>query len=394
MLSPENNATSPCNESQCDESASPSSMRDIDNQSRASTREHNNHSPHRNDDISSDDPAEFSSLRSHSSLANISANIELHPQNDALCGGTSKNKFIKRPLNAYMIWTRQERKRILADDPKMKMNEVSKAMGERWKKMSDKEKKPYFELAKKHSEEHKQVLQDHPELQYAPSKKKGPKKAIEGSGKVGVQQQSMADSSSLKSCTATPEASRSTTPRGGAANLIAPQPITQNQVFSPFQSPLASSLQMAQVLAQRVGNTGHFGQTNASAPNSSMPGSILAPAAAFPQAFLPQGFPQRVAATSASILGGISQAGTANSSAGGTRTTPGQMLDLYYTSLCQPAFPNITENPVNPLGMYQPHYFLEQYNQQLAQQQQQQQGSGGQGGGGGNNNANGGGQFG
>ncbi|KAF7636420.1 HMG box domain-containing protein [Meloidogyne graminicola] len=396
MISPENNATSPCNDSQCDESASPSSMRDIDNQSRASTHEHNNHSPQRNDDLSSDDPAEFSSLRSHSSLANISANIELHPQNDALGGGTSKNKFIKRPLNAYMIWTRQERKRILADDPKMKMNEVSKAiqMGERWKKMSDKEKKPYFELAKKYSEEHKQVLQDHPEFQYAPSKKKGPKKAHDGSVKGGgIQQQSMADSSSLKSCTATPEASRSTTPRG-AANLIAPQPISQNQVFSPFQSPLAS--QMAQVLAQRVGNPGgHFGQTNISAPNVSMPGSILTPAGAFPQAFLPQGFPQRVAATSASLLGGISQAGsgvTANSNTGGVRTTPGQMLDLYYTSLCQPAFPNITENPVNPLGMYPPHYFLEQYNQQLTQQQQQQ--GGGQSGGGGNSNTNGGGQFG
>jgi len=101
---------------------------------------------------------------------------------------------------------------------------------------------------------------------------------------------------------------------------------------------------MAQVL-QRVGNTGHFGQPNVSAPNSSMPGSILAPAGTFPQAFLPQGFPQRV--TSASILGGISQSGgsIANSSAGGNRT-PVQMLDLYYNSLCQPAFPNITENPV------------------------------------------------
>jgi len=93
------------------------------------------------------------------------------------------------------------------------------------------------------------ALQDHPELQYAPSKKKGPKKAIDGSVKGGIQQQSLADSSSLKSCTATPEASRSTTPNRGAANLIAPQrklfkkiifknlflAITQNQVFSPFQ---------------------------------------------------------------------------------------------------------------------------------------------------------------
>ena len=112
---------------------------------------------------------------------------------------------------------------------------------------------------------------------------------------------------------------------------------------------------MAQVLAQRVGNTGHFGQTNVSAPNST-PSSILTPAAAFPQAFLPQGFPQRVAATSASILGGISQTGgsiAANSNTGGTRTTPGQMLDLYYTSLCQPAFPNITENPVRFFDMFE-----------------------------------------
>jgi hypothetical protein len=75
-----------------------------------------------------DDPADFASLRSPSSLANISANIELHPQNEAL-GGSSKQKYIKRPLNAYMIWTRQERKRILAEDSKMKMNEVSKAVG-------------------------------------------------------------------------------------------------------------------------------------------------------------------------------------------------------------------------------------------------------------------------
>ena len=62
-----------------------------------------------------------------------------------------------------------------------------------------------------------QALQEHPELQYAPSKKKGPKKE----GKGG-QQQSVADSSSVKSCTATPEASRATTPRG-PAHLIAPQ---------------------------------------------------------------------------------------------------------------------------------------------------------------------------
>lgn len=44
------------------------------------------------------------------------------------CLGSSHQQFIKRPLNAYMIWTRQERRKILTGDPKLKMNEVSKAV--------------------------------------------------------------------------------------------------------------------------------------------------------------------------------------------------------------------------------------------------------------------------
>lgn len=42
--------------------------------------------------------------------------------------GASHQQFIKRPLNAYMIWTRQERRKILSGEPKKKMNEVSKAV--------------------------------------------------------------------------------------------------------------------------------------------------------------------------------------------------------------------------------------------------------------------------
>ncbi|KAL3068366.1 hypothetical protein niasHT_030657 [Heterodera trifolii] len=370
MIASENNHLEPQNgnspegeeESNCGGSASPSSLRDC--HSRASTNEHTNISHHSlHDDNAPPSP----------SLANISTNIELHPHNNAL-GGSSSHKFIKRPLNAYMIWTRQERKRILTDDPKMKMNEVSKAMGEKWKKMSDKEKKPYFEMAKKFSEEHKLVLQEHPELQYAPSKKKVVKKLADG------KQLSVVDSSSVKSCTITPDASRSTTPRG--SNLITPQPVSQSQMFSPFQSP---TVQLAQVLQ------GVRSVTNQAAISSNSPiqNPLLGSASTFPQAFLQShSLPHRVANSSVSLLGGMSQSGTTPVSAA-TRTTPGQMLDLYYTSLCQPAFPSITENPVNPLGMYPSHYLLEQYNQHLSQQQQQQGNNGGTS----NAPANGGGRF-
>lgn len=37
-----------------------------------------------------------------------------------------ESQFIKRPLNAYMIWTQEERKKILAQDPTLKMNDVSR----------------------------------------------------------------------------------------------------------------------------------------------------------------------------------------------------------------------------------------------------------------------------
>lgn len=39
------------------------------------------------------------------------------------------------------------------------------------------------------------------------------------------------------------------------------------------------------------------------------------------------------------------------------------------TSLCQPAFPTITESPSNALNMCQPQYYLEQFNQYAQQQQ-------------------------
>lgn len=110
-------------------------------------------------------------------------------------------------------------------------------------------------------------------------------------------------------------------------------------------------MQLAQVLqGVRSAGAGQFAQTGAT---NAMSNSILGSAPTFPQAFLqPQGFPQRVAASS-NLLSGISQSaiGSASGSASNlaARTTTGQMLDLYYTSLCQPSFPNITENPASQL---------------------------------------------
>uniref|UniRef100_A0A0N4Z701 Sex-determining region Y protein n=1 Tax=Parastrongyloides trichosuri TaxID=131310 RepID=A0A0N4Z701_PARTI len=95
------------------------------------------------------------------------------PGVEMLSGGNgSDQQFIKRPLNAYMIFTRVERKKIMAQDPKKKMFEVSREMGERWKALSDLQKKPFFDLAKKHKELHQSYLKQNPDIAYHPQRKK------------------------------------------------------------------------------------------------------------------------------------------------------------------------------------------------------------------------------
>uniref|UniRef100_A0A7E4ZRT3 Sex-determining region Y protein n=1 Tax=Panagrellus redivivus TaxID=6233 RepID=A0A7E4ZRT3_PANRE len=104
-------------------------------------------------------------------FTDLPSTIEIHPQNGHLQGSSSTQQFIKRPLNAYMIWTVEQRSKIRRA-PRQKMNEISRQMGEVWKKMSDAAKAPYFKQAKKYAEEHKKALKENPNLAYIPSRKK------------------------------------------------------------------------------------------------------------------------------------------------------------------------------------------------------------------------------
>lgn len=74
----------------------------------------------------------------------------------------NSRRYIKRPLNAYMIWTRRARDGILKANPHLKMNEVSKTMGEMWKNMRDEEKKPFFQEAREKAAKHKKVCFEFP----------------------------------------------------------------------------------------------------------------------------------------------------------------------------------------------------------------------------------------
>ncbi|CAD7077030.1 unnamed protein product [Hermetia illucens] len=90
------------------------------------------------------------------------------PYTDATQTKKHSPGHIKRPMNAFMVWSQMERRKICEVTPDLHNAEISKTLGARWQTLTKEQKEPYVQEAEKLRKLHSK---EYPDYKYRPRKK-------------------------------------------------------------------------------------------------------------------------------------------------------------------------------------------------------------------------------
>ncbi|CAL4117174.1 unnamed protein product [Meganyctiphanes norvegica] len=136
----------------------------------------NNNSPPTHHEQQPSSPIEAAAQNKMFGSMNVGSN-SITPYSDATQTKKHPPNHIKRPMNAFMVWSQMERREIIKYTPDLHNAEISKSLGKKWKLLTEEQRFPYREEATRLKELH---LKEYPDYKYRPKKKGQKADALKG----------------------------------------------------------------------------------------------------------------------------------------------------------------------------------------------------------------------